>query len=338
MITKSPFTGGNVKLEREPRTFEYRKEKIDIIYHYYVCEDSKEEFTDDDIDALNINQVHNKYRSKYGIPSVEEIKQTRLKYGLTAAKMSEILGLGINVYRNYESGEMPSISIGRYIRLSADPHEFLKLVEINKPSWEYSEYLDVHESISKFHESNLYVDEDQLALSLFTNSLPNIYNGFRAPSIKRIGTMISYFAKELQPFTTALNKLMFYADFGHYKKYGTSISGITYKAIQRGPIPTNYGGLYNSVVNRGYAQVTELDFGDYVGDKFYNDEEIVFDPKDGPLTQPELDTLKVVADKFRGMNTSQIVEISHRETGWQENVGTYNEISYDFSFSLKYFG
>ncbi|WP_212001767.1 type II toxin-antitoxin system antitoxin SocA domain-containing protein [Chitinophaga sp. HK235] len=332
---KSPFTGGNVRLEKESRTFDYRKEKFEIIYHYYVCEESGEQFTNDELDTLNITQVHNKYRSRFGIPTIEEIKHARSKYGLSAAKMSEILGLGINVYRNYEAGEMPSISIGRYIRLVADPQEFIKLVEINKSSWDATEYSEVLEIISKFRDPQLYEDEGQLALSLFKDCLPNIYNGFRVPGIKRIGAMINYFATALQPFTTALNKLMFYADFSHYKKHGMSISGITYKAIQRGPVPTNYGGLYNAAVNKGYVKVAEVDFGEYGGDKFYNDEETTPVNLLDALTQLELATLETITEKFRNMNTSQIVDVSHNEPGWKENVNNFDKISYDFSFSLN---
>jgi hypothetical protein len=42
--------------------------------------------------------------------------------------MAEILGFGVNVYRQYESGEVPSISNARLIQVVKDPTEFKKLV------------------------------------------------------------------------------------------------------------------------------------------------------------------------------------------------------------------
>ncbi|MEJ7677718.1 MAG: hypothetical protein WKG06_07595 [Segetibacter sp.] len=73
---KSPFTGGKVHLEKEWRSLDYRKEAFEVMYHYYVCEDTGEHFTTNEIDTLNLIQVHNRYRSKYGIPFIDEIKES----------------------------------------------------------------------------------------------------------------------------------------------------------------------------------------------------------------------------------------------------------------------
>ena len=333
---KSPFTGGEVRLKKDVRTLEYRKEKFEVVYHYYVCNDTGEQFTTDEVDTLNVNQVLNKYRAKYGIPSVEEIKLIRSKYGLSAAKMSEVLGLGPNVYRKYESGEMPSISTGRYIRLTEDVSEFLKLLSIAKNVFDQQEFDRILKKVSPSHQQSSGCNVDELDIWLTNRKLPNIFNGFRVPNLERIGMMVRFFASKLTPFTTALNKLMFYADFGHYRKYGTSISGLTYKAIQRGPVPANYGGIYDLVVNYGYADRAEVDFGDFVGDKFFYDKKVVLDSQDGPLTQTELNTLEHIAGNLEKLSTRQIVDLSHEEAGWQENINSHNEISYEYSFELKH--
>src|SRR5690606_30649265 len=125
----SPITGKPMKLIREADTLTFRKETFNIVYHYYLCEDSGERFTDDRLDALNITQATNQYREKYGIPFPEEIRQIREQYGVSASKMSEILGLGVNTYRLYESGEMPTVANGRLILSVRGPEEFIKQVE-----------------------------------------------------------------------------------------------------------------------------------------------------------------------------------------------------------------
>lgn len=92
---KSPFTGGNVALQQENSELMFRKEKFQYVHLYYQCEDTKERFTTTEIDELNLSQVYNQYRVKYGIPFPDEIKRIRQMYELSASKMSEILGLVI---------------------------------------------------------------------------------------------------------------------------------------------------------------------------------------------------------------------------------------------------
>jgi putative zinc finger/helix-turn-helix YgiT family protein len=329
---KSPFTGGRVKLEKEPRAFDYRKESFEVFYHYYVCEDTAERFTTTEIDTLNLNQVHNMYRARYGIPFTDEIIAIREKYGLSAAKMSEVIGLGANVFRNYEAGEMPSVATGRLIRLAEDPREFQKLLEMSKNSLEQNEYDRVKKKIDHALVGWGKLEE-RLHEWLFGNPYPNIYNGYRIPSLERIGCMIQYFAQENEPFTTALNKLMFYADFVHFKQYGQGISGICYKALAKGPVPENYGGLYNCVVNQAFVIVEEKDFGEFVGERFLTSG--VWVPEDGLFTETELAVLEKVSKRFKGLSTKKIVDISHEEPAWKDNVDESNRISFAYSFDLK---
>src|SRR3954463_2594736 len=105
---KSPITGSEMPVKKRKEKFEFRKETFEIMYHYYLDEASGDQFTDDHLSEINTNQLYNEYRSKYGIPYPDEIIALREKYGLSANKMSEVLGFGINVYRAYEAGEVPS--------------------------------------------------------------------------------------------------------------------------------------------------------------------------------------------------------------------------------------
>ena len=59
----SPFTGGEVKLCQEQRELIFRKEKFAYTALFYVCLDTKEQFTTTELDEINLGQVHNQYRS-----------------------------------------------------------------------------------------------------------------------------------------------------------------------------------------------------------------------------------------------------------------------------------
>lgn len=332
---KSPFTGGKAKLETAHRVLEFRKEQFDVLYHFYLCIDSGEQFTSTELDTLNVIQVHNKYREKYGIPFTDEIKNIREKYGLSATKMSEVLGLGVNVYRNYEGGEMPSVATGRLIRLAEDPAEFGKLLEMSRNALEPNEYDRVKKKLD--HASGGWTQAEEIWRKfLFGREYPNIHNGFRVPSLEKLGGMVSYFAEHNMPFTTALNKLLFYADFGHFKNYGLGISGVYYKAIQRGPVPENYGALYNHVVNSGYAKVVEHDFGEFVGERFMPvSEKENLRAAEEIFSETELKMIAFVSKRFEGLTTKTIVKISHDEPAWKDNVDERSRISFDYGFELK---
>ena len=56
----------------------------------------------------------------------------RKHYGLSSAKMSQILGFGINQYRMYEDGEVPSISNAHTIIAAKEKVIFMAFVEASK--------------------------------------------------------------------------------------------------------------------------------------------------------------------------------------------------------------
>lgn len=105
---RSPFTGGNATLKHEVSELTYRKETFKYVHLYYECDETKERFTTTELDEVNIGQIYNQYRAKYGIPFPDEIASLRKQYGLPAIKMSRILGFGDNQFRLYENSDMHS--------------------------------------------------------------------------------------------------------------------------------------------------------------------------------------------------------------------------------------
>ncbi|NJK94517.1 MAG: hypothetical protein HC905_05940 [Bacteroidales bacterium] len=77
-------------LQNEIRTLIFRKEKFDVNYHFFLCKDSKEQFTNEELDEINLNQLYNQFRVAHNLPFPDEIISIREKYGLSASKMSEV--------------------------------------------------------------------------------------------------------------------------------------------------------------------------------------------------------------------------------------------------------
>jgi uncharacterized phage-associated protein/DNA-binding transcriptional regulator YiaG len=329
MIMKQNNT--QLRLQKQMHKLEFRKEEFLIVYHNLIDVKTGETFTTEELDNLNLAQVHNQYRSKYGIPFTDEIKAIREQYGLSASKMSEILGLGPNVYRNYENGEIPSLSTGRLIQLIKDPEEFKKLIELSKNDLEKNELERIHKKVeAKLTGWNAF--EQQLDEYLFGPKLPSEHNGYRIPVMDKLGMMVKYFAQQLQPFTTKMNKLLFYADFLHYSRTGYSITGITYIAITHGPVPKNYGGIYDRLFEHGFVEIEEVDFNDFSGEKFKNHDG---EPDMDLFTETERKAIVDVEKQLGGLKTNQIVDISHDEHAWKQNIDSQGRISYDYGFVLK---
>ncbi len=125
----SPFSEKILTIQLRKEMIPFRKEEFEVMHHFY--EDMGHEFTTTENDEVTLQQVYNQYREKYKLPFPEQIRAIREKYQISASKMSEVLGFGINVYRQYESGEVPNQSNARLIQLAKDSAEFRKLVSLS---------------------------------------------------------------------------------------------------------------------------------------------------------------------------------------------------------------
>src|SRR5690606_16106350 len=139
----SPFTGGEVIKKSKIQTLSYRSQTIQVYAHYYECVDTGETFTTEELDALNLLQLHNQYRERNHILFPEQIKALREHYGVSQRSMSTLLGFGINQYRSYEEGEIPSLSNAKLISLARDPRNFRELVLERKDELKERELADL---------------------------------------------------------------------------------------------------------------------------------------------------------------------------------------------------
>lgn len=331
---KSPFTGKEMSIVKEWRTMSFRKDEFKVLFHSYKCEDTGEQFEDDAFAQLNYNQLVNQYRVKYSIPFPEQIISIREKYKLSAAKMSEILGFGINVYRQYEGGEAPNQSNAKLIQLANDPYEFKKLVN-------YCTTLDA-KFIEKTHKTIDHLLEEQkrnkfekqLERYFFGACLPNNLTGFKIPDFRKFSEMVVFFAEKLEPWKTKLNKLLFYADFTMHKQSGFSMSGVQYRAIPMGPAPNNFNSIFEYLINKGELDVYYTNFADGgTGEKFKPNPNNTFDKE--LFTEKELQILESVAERFKNTSTDEIIKISHKEKAWIDNNADRKLIDYIYSFELN---
>lgn len=332
---KSPFTGGEVELKREKKDRIFRKEKFDVIEHFYVCKDTGQDFTTKELDTLNVNQVYNQYRDRNGIPFPDQIKKVREKYEISATKMAEILGFGVNIYRNYEQGDIPNTSNGRLILAVEDPAEFKRFVEISKNKLSRNEYTRyIKKADELIGEKKEAIFKFWRFQEIFENEIPNEFSGYRMPDLKKIANIIIFFSKKMKTWKTKLNKLLFYSDFLCYKNTGFGISGIDYRAIDLGPVPSNFDKIYSELTDENYLQRIYEDFrnGNY-GEHFIPNDGEEFD--ESLFEEHELKVMEVVASAFKNTTSKDIIKLSHKEKAWRECNKSKEKISYrKYGFSI----
>ena len=332
---KSPITGREMTLVKELRSLYFRKERFSIVYHYYLCQDSDDQFTTTDIDELNITQLYNQYREKHNLPFPGEIKEIREKYGLPATRMSEVLGFGINSYRNYENGEVPSQANARLIQIAGDPTKFKDLVKLSDVLGEKQKEKLVKriDHLIETDKANFFSFEFQDYL--LGDRVSNEFSGFRKPSLERLTEMIIFFSAKLEPWKTKLNKLLFYADFLNYKKAGFSMSGSRYRAINMGPVPNNFNSIFEYLANKNEIDICITEFPNGAeGEQFKPNKNRQFKPE--LFSESELSVLAEVVSIFKDTSTADIIETSHKEKAWIENEKGRKIISYkDYAFDLS---
>ena len=331
---KSPITGKEMVLCREHRDMEFRKERFELIFHFYKCEDSGEQFTTTELDELNLNQLYNQYRYKNNIPFVDEIVEIRKKYEVPASTMSDILGFGTNTYRNYENGEIPSKANAKLISLADDPAQFKKLVNEcstldEKMQNKILKRVDRLIAASPEHQGRSNVLD-----YLLGSSNRGIYTGFRKPDFDKLAQMVIYFAEKMRPYKTKMNKLLFYADFICFRRTGFSISGVQYVAIDYGPVPNNFQSIFEYLTNKGFIErVIQSYEPGREGTQFAPVQAHEFDKT--LFTETELEVLNHVANRFKDLTSTKIMELSHLEPAWIKNENNKSLISYELAFELE---
>lgn len=305
------------KYFQEVRTTTFRKEDYSYI-HTGIIDENGEMWTTTEMDEANIYQVYNQYRIKHGIPFPDEISGIREHYGLSAAKMAQILGFGINQYRMYEDGEVPSVSNARTIIAAREKDVFLTFVEASKSEMSEQEYHRVRNKVEA-------VDGDYKPVTQ-----PSEYTGFRSMSTNKIANVVRLIISNIgSTFVTKMNKMLFYADFIHYKNHGYGITGITYRALPFGPVPEHWGALYSSLPG--------IDMEEFVYPSGQSGIKLVASGNsENILTESELKAIEKVCALFSDMSAGEISLTSHLEKGWIENKDSRSPISYQDAFALNF--
>lgn len=306
----SPFTGKEMKRVYEKRIWNFRGEQFEYIHSAWLCEDTGEQFTDDKSDTAAFVQVTNQYRAKYGIPYTDEIISVRNRYGISATKMSLLLGIGINQYRLYEQGEVPSISNGRMIRSVMNPKVMLEMIESSKNELSKSDYDKLTSKINYVIAATDTYKFEQYEIRRIYNTTRSLDNGFAPLSLFRLKNIMLYILNRCNDmWYTKMNKILFYIDFISYREHGMAVTGLSYRALDYGPVPDRWDRVYSE-----FPEISQelCKAGDFDGTILRTDTKA----DTSALSSEELDIIDTVCTNFGQKTAREMSRISHDETAW----------------------
>jgi len=109
---------------------------------------------------------------------------------------------------------------------------------------------------------------------------------------------------------TKLAKLLYLADFSWYYTHLESMSGMTYRKIDFGPVPDSYFGLIEEMEVKGELNIKQIRRDDY---HMYEIEETRASEKQplDLLSKEELKHIKAVWKKWEDAKTNEIVSFTH---------------------------
>jgi putative zinc finger/helix-turn-helix YgiT family protein len=315
---------------RKTEDFNIRGEIIPVEVELNKCQICGEEFENPKSGHDPYELAYREYRNRAGMAQPEEIRQFRLHCGLTQKEFSALLGVGIATLNRYENGALQSEAHDRMIKMAMDSRNFAKLVSESRGILNDSKKRKILEWASEETE----ISWQEATREIFGSYNADVYSGYKKFELEKFFQTIRFFCFPEGVSKTKLMKLLFYADFGHFKKYSVSITGARYARLPYGPVPDQFEKWLDMLESdeKGLRK-EEVWYGEYSGEEFISDRQAdlsVFDTT-------ELRILAAVKEVFHNHSAKQISDRSHGEKGYQEtkpsqviSYGYAEELSMDF--------
>lgn len=118
-----------------------------------------------------------------------------------------------------------------------------------------------------------------------------------------------------RPGSTHLLKMLWYADYSHYRKNLRSITGAEYVAMERGPVLKGYKELFERLEG---DKVVEIEIVPVWGHPENDKVELraLMEPSEAELSEAERETLDQVIRDCADKSGNWLSERSHREPPW----------------------
>src|SRR5665647_475455 len=225
----------DVRIEDRRETLPVRGEDIEVDARVAVCSTCGEDVWLDELEDETLALAFAEYRSRHHLLHPEEMQRIRRLWGLGQRAFAQLLGWGEITLHRYENGSLQDAAHDAQLRMAERPENVRTLLESNggrltpRQREAVERRLKEAEAIAAECECG---DED--FERLLARRAAGGYGGNAALSLAKVREMMAYFAELPDMFVTKLAKLMFYADFLHYREHTTSITGLAYAHAPQG--------------------------------------------------------------------------------------------------------
>ncbi len=308
----------------------FKGEKIKYKARYEYCDKADEYYSSEDMIEYNDVSMKDEYRRKKRLLTYIEIINIRKKYSISQKDLSNLLGWGEKTITRYEGHQVQDMAHDAVLRkISSDPEWFLELLEQGKDKISETAYEKYKNEISKEYEA---VKDNYLRKAIKSEYIKyegkEEFNGNRSLDFDKIVDVVCYFAdsdKVSNLFKVKLMKLLWYADFLSFKRYGHSITGMVYTIMPMGAVPVGH----KSIIDLKGISYEEIEYENGSGYKFLKSEGSNYDA----LSEEDISVLDTVIKELGDYTKEQIVERMHSEDAYV-NTGRGNVINYSYAMNL----
>jgi putative zinc finger/helix-turn-helix YgiT family protein len=310
-------------------TFNVRGEPIILDVEYIRCQGCGDEVLNPSVNHDPFELAYKEYRRKHALLQPEEIASWRKEHHLTQSEFAKLLGIGVATINRYENGALQNESHEKLLRLAMDSPNLLKLIEKSEGVFPETRKRKLVETLKESEEISRSLD-DTIMINFGSDEKDSL-NGFRKLDLSKLYNAVLFFSRDGE-LKSKLNKLLFYADFKHFKEYTLSITGLRYAHLPYGPVPDNYAMYYAAMFSKGLVEFMEESYPKgYVGELI----KAVKEPDLNIFSPSELRIIASVMEDFKGYTATKIQNFSHKEKGYQQ-TSDGEIISYAYANELNY--
>jgi uncharacterized phage-associated protein len=111
-----------------------------------------------------------------------------------------------------------------------------------------------------------------------------------------------------------LVKMLYFADFEHYRRHLRPITGVQYVALKNGPVPDDYKQLFDELESSAVIRRREVPIHGAL--KPMMKCEALQEPNEHAFGPTEIEVLRDVLEQCRHETGNSLIERSHREGPW----------------------
>lgn len=302
-------------------------EKIEYVETSLLCETFNVYFDNGQMFDQNLLRARDSYRVKHNLLTSKEISDIRKKYGLSQADLSLILGWGEVTVTRYETKEIQNENYDEILRqINDDPYKLHDYFMLNKDKFDSKKQAKIAKKIFSISTDVLQTNkriEETLLMRHYT--VTDKDRGNQSINFSRILAVIQQLVNSgVKVYKTKLAKLLWYIDMINFKNNKKSITGLAYYHMTYGACPLGIDLILDSK-SIECEEIEEEESTKYL---------IKSVDIDYILSEDEIESIKMVVDKFHEFSSSQIVEYMHKEKAYIETK-EYEFIPYEYSKELN---